>query len=247
MQWQVWLVGCAVVGAAAALRRLIGFGFAMVSVSSLSLMIGSSDAVLVTLILQLALGLKNARFMIGATRWRILPWLIFAGAASTPIGILVTHEVDERTLRVLIGACILLALGPLLSKRSVAFESSPTTSAASGLLAGLLNSIAAMPAPPLLFYLMGMRDIDLDQRRATLITIFTLLTIVTLVSRGISRTLDLQAVTLALLLCPAALMGDYIGRSIPGAFNRYLIDGISIAIVITTSLTLILSTLVSSL
>lgn len=244
MQWQVVLAGCAIVAVAAALRRLTGMGFAMISVSFLSLMIAPADAVLVTLFLQLFLGVRSAGLMLRATYWRLLPALGLAAAIATPVGLLFIRETNEAVLRVTIGICVLLALVPLLlGRRVMEFRATHFSSAVCGLLAGFLNCVAAAPAPPLLMYLMGVREIGLEQRRATLISIFTLLTTISVVGRVMSGDINMHAARLALFLCPATLVGDYIGRRMPGAFNARLVDRVSIAIIAISASILIFSSL----
>ncbi|WP_454856585.1 hypothetical protein [Rhizobium binxianense] len=76
MQWQIILAGCAIAFVAAALRRITGFGFAMVLVSLLSPFVAPTEAMLVTLILQLVLGIRNIGLVLRETDWSLLPWLI---------------------------------------------------------------------------------------------------------------------------------------------------------------------------
>lgn len=95
MPWHVVAIGCAIVVFAAGLRRMTGFGFAMVTVSLLSLMIGPKQAVLATLILQLFLGARNTRLIVLETRWGLLPWLLGAGLLAVPIGLAIQQAVTN--------------------------------------------------------------------------------------------------------------------------------------------------------
>lgn len=246
MHVSVILAGCGIAAAAAALRRLTGMGFAMVSVAFLSLMLRPQEAVLITLVLQLFLGVRNARMIVSDTCWRLLPWMLAAALVATPTGLGLVHAVSEHVLRLLIGITVLLGLVPLLSNgapRSRTVEAGPAATLTSGFLAGFLNSVAAMPAPPLLLYLMRLPGISLEQRRATLITIFTLLSTASLAGRAVSGDIDRHSVIFALLLCPATLIGDYIGRNTPWSFNRTIVDRLSVAVVVVSAATLVGSAL----
>ncbi|MGX1306844.1 putative membrane protein YfcA [Amorphus suaedae] len=245
MPWHVVAIGCAIVVFAAGLRRMTGFGFAMVTVSLLSLMIGPKQAVLATLILQLFLGARNTQLIVRDTRWRLLPWLLGAGLLAVPVGLAIQHAVDDRTLRLLVGVSVLSALAPILGRNRPPIDAGWLGGSVSGFLAGLLNSLAAMPAPPLLLYLMRLRDLSLDARRATLITMFTLLTLAALAGHLIAGGMDRSSALLAVILCPAALVGDHLGRSTPWSMNRRVIDALSIAIVVGSASILVVSALTS--
>src|ERR1700743_2378141 len=171
MTWPIVLAGCVTALASAALRRLTGMGFAMLSVAFLSLVLSPSEAVLVTIVLQLVLGLRNAGFLVRHTEWRVLPTLIVAGIVAAPIGIWFTSVISEHALRLCIGVSVLLGILPMLMKRGAIRFPDPLGRSIAGFLAGFLNSVAAMPAPPLLLYFMERPDMDLERRRATLITI----------------------------------------------------------------------------
>lgn len=244
MHWHVVAIGCAIVLFAAALRRMTGFGFAMVTVSLLSLMIGPKDSVLVALVLQLVLGIRNIGLIARETRWRLVPWLLGAGIAAVPIGLAILHASDDRTLRLIVGVAVLSALAPILGRARPPIEAGWRGATVSGFLAGLLNSLAAMPAPPLLLYLMRLKDVSLEARRATLIAMFTLLTTGALAGHLLSGGVGRDILLMALAFTPAALLGDHLGRNTPWAMNRRVIDAVSIAIVIGSAAVLVVSALV---
>lgn len=241
MQWQALLAGCAITALAAAIRRITGFGFAMVSVSLLSLAMRPAQAVLVTLILQLALGLRNIRLIVRGTRWRIMPWMIGAGIVSVPVSLAILDRVSENTLRLLIAASAFTALVPLLYRTDRRIGSTPLASSLSGFVAGFFNCVAAMPAPPLLIYMVHLRDMGLEERRVTLITMFTLLTIVALGGHLLAGGVDRQSVLIALALCPAAFLGDGLGRRAPWMTNQRATDVLSAVVIAGTVSILLLS------
>lgn len=240
MTWQVFVAGCAIAVLAATVRRMTGFGFAMVLVSLMTLMIGPTRSVLIALFLQLVLSARNINLIVHETRWHFLPWMLGAGFLAIPVGLVIVSAVDEPTLRILVGIAVLSALVPLVGK-SKQLTASWQGGAIAGFCAGILNILAAMPGPPLLLYLMRLKDVSLEARRATLITVFTLLTIAALAGHLIAEGLDWTSLLLAAALSPAALVGDIVGRRSPWAMNRRVIDLISIAIVILSAAILILS------
>jgi uncharacterized membrane protein YfcA len=246
MPWHVVAIGCVIVLFAAGLRRMTGFGFAMVTVSLLSLMISPKESVLVALVLQLVLGIRNLRLIVYDTRWSLVPWLLGAGIAAIPVGLAILHASDDRTLRLIVGVAVLSALAPILGRARPPIEAGWRGATVSGFLAGLLNSLAAMPAPPLLLYLMRLKDVSLEARRATLIAMFTLLTTGALAGHLLSGNVGTDTLLFALIFTPAALVGDHLGRNTPWAMNRRVIDAVSIAIVIGSATVLVVSAILVS-
>ncbi|MEW5421470.1 TSUP family transporter [Amorphus sp. 3PC139-8] len=240
MSWQVFVAGCAIAAFAAAIRRMTGFGFAMVMVSLLTLMIGPTRSVLVALFLQLVLSARNVNLIVNETRWHFLPWMLGAGFLAIPVGLAIVSAVDEPTLRILVGVAVLSALVPLVGEPRP-LEPSWQGGAVSGFCAGILNILAAMPGPPLLLYLMRLKDVSLEARRATLITVFTLLTVAALTGHLVAGGVDRASLLLAVGLSPAAVIGDIVGRRSPWSMNRRIIDILSIAIVILAAAILVLS------
>lgn len=237
--WTLVLGGSAVVAVAAMLRRLTGFGFAMIAVALLSLTIRVEDAVLTTLLLQLFLGLKNARFIAAHTKWSFIPWIAVGAVAGTPAGLLVISHANESVLRLAIGLFVLLGLVPMWSAERIRLTATPAKTVFSGFLAAFLNSTAAMPGPPLVGYLMATRDIDLETRRATLIGIFTFLCIVSVVGWATAGRIVPGAAWLAVLLMPATFLGDQLGRALHVSFSRVVINRLSVAIAATSAAAMI--------
>ncbi|MCF8482801.1 MAG: TSUP family transporter [Rhodospirillum sp.] len=238
IQWYPLILGGVITILAAGLRRFTGFGFAMVSVSFFSLGTAPANAVLATLLLQIFLGIRNLPLIVRDTPWRSMPWVVGAGLLATPVGLLIVDHVDEAPLRGLIGASILLALVPLIWRRSPFPRSGVVSPILGGFLGGLLNSLAAMPAPPLLLFLASQPDLSLEARRAALITIFTLLTVASLGGRALGAGMDGDVLLHALLLCPAAYLGDALGRKLPWSASRAVVDRVSYLVIAVTACTL---------
>jgi len=237
------LAGCGIAFVSALLRRMTGMGFAMVSVPFLSLVISPASAVLVTIVLQLILGVRNVGFLTRHTQWRVLPVLMVVGLVAAPIGIWFTCVISEHFLRLFIGVSVMLGIVPILMNNKPRQTRNRVGLAVAGFLAGFLNGVAAMPAPPLLLYFMGRPDIDLEQRRATLITIFTLLGAISLASHAAAGLVDWPTLMFALVTGPATLLGDHFGRSTPWSFDRRVVDALSTAIVVISAATMIASTI----
>lgn len=225
---------------AAILRRLIGFGFAMISVGLLSLMIPPLDAVGITILLSLALGLRNIPMMRRDASWPLVIGLTLAGCTGIPIALLLVMVIDEPTLRALIAFAVMSSVVPMVLRPRAIEPGKRWPIFAAGTLAGFLNTVAAVPAPPLLFYLISRADVSLDTRRASLIAIFSLLTLATSVGHFVNGTISLPVFSAAVAFLPATLLGDIFGRKFHIAGNRRVVDLVSMAVLIMVSVILLL-------
>ncbi|MHA3980741.1 sulfite exporter TauE/SafE family protein [Halovulum sp. GXIMD14794] len=234
------LAGSAGLFLAAVLRRVIGFGFAMVSVGVLSLMIPPAEAVGVTLLLSLVLGARNVPMMRADASWPLVGRLVISGCVGVPVALLVMSEADEASLRVLIALAIMASLIPMIRKPLAVSPALRWPVAAAGALAGMLNAIAAAPAPPLVYYMMARSDISLEARRASLIAIFTMLAALTVTARLFAGAMPVHSLWIAACLIPAALAGDFSARGLPAVHSRRVVDALSVAVVLMVSVLLAL-------
>ncbi|EPX75435.1 sulfite exporter TauE/SafE family protein [Salipiger mucosus] len=232
---QLLLAGNLVTFGAAFVRRLTGFGFAMVSVGLLSLFVRPIEAVATTLLLVMVLSVRNIPVMRRSADWHLAGKLTLFGMAGVPVGVATASLVAEDLLRMLIGAGILASLVPMILKPPRVPPAAKAPVAAAGATAGFLNAVAAVPAPPLLVYLMARGDVSLDTRRATLLAIFTLLSLVALAGHLIGGTVQATTVQRAMLMVPGTLLGDVLACRVHWAQNRAFVDRLSMGIVAVSS------------
>ena len=163
--------GALAVLAAGFVRGYGGFGFSMIAVVSLTLVMPPGEVVPVILLLEVA---ASAWLLPGVWRqvhWRSLGWLSLGVLLGTPAGVYLLANVPDRPMRAAI-AVVVLALAVILVK-GLRFESipGPRVATATGLVSGLFNGGAALGGPPaILFYFSSPGGAALG--RASLIAFF---------------------------------------------------------------------------
>jgi hypothetical protein len=138
-----------------ALQGTIGFGFAVALTPLLALLIDPRDAVAVTILLGavVSVGLYGQHSPKAPLRG-VMP-IVVGGLIGTPIGLTILLAVDERALRVLIGAAIVAVAaataihGRLGEPRR---EGTWPLEGAVGVLSGAMRGAVAMPGPPVVVY-----------------------------------------------------------------------------------------------
>ena len=157
---------------AAFVRGLAGFGMAILLVPLLGLMVLPVEAVIVSNLLGLLIGLSGLR-----QTWEAADRpsaLTIGGLAmlATPFGLALLHATDPAWARVLIALVAVLAFVlVLLPPRPDGHRPHRAEVAATGVAAGLLTGFAGMPGPPVVpFYLR--QAIPAARARASMLLVF---------------------------------------------------------------------------
>ena len=157
---------------AAFVRGLAGFGMAILLVPLLGLMVLPVEAVIVSNLLGLLIGLSGLR-----QTWEAADRpsaLTIGGLAmlATPVGLALLHAIDPAWARVLIALVAVLAFVlVLLPPRPDGHHPHRVEVAATGISAGLLTGFAGMPGPPVVpFYLR--QAIPAARARASMLLVF---------------------------------------------------------------------------
>jgi uncharacterized membrane protein YfcA len=164
----------AVVAALAALasfsQSLSGFGFNLLLVPPLTLVLGAKEAVVTATMMGTITSFLTLTNMRASVEWRLGGLLFGAAALGMPFGLLVLITVDSDLLRVLIAITVLVAAvfywkGFRVRTTSTSFD------VAAGFISGVLNTSTSMSGPPLVLYLQN-RGIAPPQFRATINAFF---------------------------------------------------------------------------
>lgn len=198
--------------AASFLRAFTGFGFALLAVPGLMLLMPPVAAVPIALLLQLS----AAAAMVPSTRkemdWRSLRLLLPGGLLLTPVGALMLAIVDTTLLKLAI--CIIVMLIALALWRGFRLKRAPGPigSFLAGASAGFLGGLAAIPGPPvILFYLSAPGNHA--STRASLNGFFLVLNILAVGTLALKGAFDLHAIVWAAALGPAMLLGSWLGSA----------------------------------
>jgi uncharacterized membrane protein YfcA len=199
----------AVLGGAAIVTTVAGFGFSLVSVPIMAALAGPRQAVAIASLLGV---LSTCALLVRLRRhvaWPVAARQLVAAALGMPLGLEVLLRVSERGLR--IGIAMAVTAGGLLIARGVRLRrGGAAVDVGAGFLSGLLNTSVGTSGPPLVLVNQA-RQLDPDAFRATLSAVFTGSALVTDVlfaraGRYTPTVLHVSAVCL-----PAVLAGWWIG------------------------------------
>src|SRR5690625_550455 len=150
-------------------QLLTGFGFALVLIPLLMLVIEPTQAVTVSIILGLVLNSTVAYRECEHIRRAQAGQLIASSVFGLPLGLGVLYLVSAPALRIIIAV---VALALIIVALKVAIRATRFTTLACGLLSGTLLPSTGVSGPPLVV-LMRAQNYTVRQYRATLAAVFT--------------------------------------------------------------------------
>jgi uncharacterized membrane protein YfcA len=210
-----WAAVAAIVAAAGVAQGLSGFGFSLISIPLLALVVPVKAAIVGGAFLGLVQsGLVVARDHRHVDR-RSAGVLVLAALAGMPIGLLVITRVREEPLQVVIAVTVLVFSGLLWRRVRLPTDSLPAEVGV-GFTSGMLSTSTGMSGPPLVIALQA-RGVQPSAFRATLATVFVSGSGISLLlfwSRGL---VTADAVKVAAAGLPGLLIGILVGEL---AFRR---------------------------
>ena len=212
-------------GLAALCQALSGFGFSLLVVPPLSLVIGARQAVVVANLLSVALGLLIVGQLRRSVDWRLFRWLFAGSVAGMPLGLAVILAVDQTVLKAMIAVVVLVSTVALW--RGLRFaKASRRGDLAAGFISGVLNTSTSMSGPPVVVYLQGQETAPANFR-ATLAAYFlasSTIAVGLLAAGGEVRGSSLAYAGLGLVaVFPAWAIGSRLGRKVEPRRFRALV------------------------
>lgn len=197
--------------AAGVIRGYSGFGFSIIAVTGLSLVLPPAEIVPVILLLEIAASTWLLPRVWQDIHWRSLSWLWLGVLIGTPIGVYLLASIPPRPMRMAIslavlGLSLLLRLGISLKKMPGRGQTM-----AIGTAAGLLNGSAAIGGPPvILFYFSTPAGAAVS--RASLIALFFGTDLLALILCGTQELVNSQTAVMGSVCLLPLLIGIVLGN-----------------------------------
>lgn len=200
-----------IVFVAGVLRGFTGFGFGLMAVPTLTLILEPSAVVPAALIVALIVGAELVPRAWRHVEWRSMRLLLAGAVVGTPFGVYGLSALPANVMRGVIGAIVLLAV--ILLWRDVKFAMTPPKTArlGIGLLSGLLNGATGMGGPPVIIYFLASPE-GVVVGRASLLVFFFFTALWSVAVTGAAGLIDVKTVTFAGLMFPFMGLGNWIGN-----------------------------------
>jgi uncharacterized protein len=235
MSLSLLLAASACVFVAGVVRGFSGFGFALLSISAVSMILPPAMVVPAMWLLDFVAGLNLLPGIVRHVHWRSIAVLVGAAVVATPVGVYVLATVPSAPMRMALALVVLVSALALLS--GFQLRRMPTTgeTAATGLAAGLLNGAFGIGGPPIILFFLG-SPIALEAGRASLIAAFLIMDLTgipTLLAFGL---ITRDALTLFAISLPALVLGIFVGSRLVGRLDEGRVRRILLLLLVAMAL-----------
>ena len=225
------LVSILILMAAACLQGLTGFGYSLMSLPLLALLMPVRVAVpmlsVTSIFLNLLVFLKARRY---ADIRRILP-LVIAGIVSIPGGVWILGHAEEALLEVIIGVLVALSALLYLTGFRIRIRRERLALVPVGVLSGLLNGMTTFSGPPVILFLAN-QQVEKNVFRANLALYFLILNIAAIPVFTGAGFLTGDIIQATLVRFPFVIIGAILGIYLSGRIEESLFRKISLIVLV---------------
>jgi len=228
--------------AAGVIKGLTGFGFSLVSVPVLVVLLGPRTAVPVIILLNAVANI--VLFPIarrGAHLGRIVP-LIVAGIATVPLGMLFLLTLNPQAVKLVAGCVTILFAIAFLAGFQRPVRNERWGFAAAGLISGTLNGLISTGGPPVVLFLTN-QGVPKQAFRASLLAYFLFLSLASVPMFLAGGLLSSAVVRFAILLLPAMFLGAFVGSNLHHRLPERVFTVTALVVVMFAGLLSVLSSL----
>lgn len=208
---------------AAIIRGFSGFGFALVAVPLLSMIMPPLSFVPVIFGMQIIALLPGLRQTLQDVQWKQIVPLVPGGFLGTWGGLLILYRINPEIIGFIIAAAVVFVAVFLLKGFRLDRQFTKLEIASVGMLSGLLNGSAGLPGPPVIIAQLVVPNTE-KMVRSNLIVFFTILAlfgIATIIAGGkLNSTHVYLMATSAPFLVLGTLLGEKLFRN-PTLFPHY--------------------------
>jgi uncharacterized membrane protein YfcA len=224
---------------AAIVRGFSGFGFSLLVIPALSLLMAPATFIPAIFMLEIAASLHLLPGIWRDIHWRSLAPLIVGCVIGTPLGVWLLANMPAPPMQVALALFVLTAVYFLF--RGFALKTMPGTTASGvvGTASGLTNGAFGIGGPPaILFYFAS--PAGHEAGRASLITYFLMTDLIGLVFLSHEALITRDTFYLALAFLPALLIGNRIGargfKSVdPVSFRKWVLVLLAVLAVLSAA------------
>ncbi len=214
---------------ASSAQAVSGFGFALLAVPLMSVVVSPQDAVVIATLLGAVSAVGQSVRDAHATEKQMARRLIVAALVGMPFGLLLFSRASEDVLRLLLGLVVIVATW--LIARDFRLEGGRVTEYAMGFVSGALSTSLSTNGPPLVFLLQA-RGLQPQAFRSTINTVFAYSGVASVLVFLASGNISLENAAAALWSLPVMFIAILIGYRIRPLFPQHRFKWLVIALLL---------------
>jgi uncharacterized membrane protein YfcA len=212
---------------AAVVRGYSGFGFSMLAITSISLLLPPVQIVPSIFLMEIAASLHLLPNVWRDIHWGALGWLFFGCCLGTPFGVYALAHAPAAPMTLALAVFVLAAALALARGHRMKRHAGPLVTVVTGAASGLCNGGFGMGGPPVVLFFFGSPG-GAATGRASLIAFFLLTDLVGLAWQGVNGLITAATVWRGALFLPPLMAGVWLGNrgfksADPAIFRRWVL------------------------
>ena len=187
-----------------------GWGGMMVSMPFLTILYGPVEALVILIIGALLVAAYLFPIAARIADWRRMTPILIGMAVCVPIGNLLLFALEPNLIRRIIGWLIVGASILILSGWRYSGPQGAGASATTGVISGLINGFVGLGGPPLVIYMLALKQSATVQRANTLV-FMAITSVLVLGSTFVGGGVTLENSFLGMLTAPFQIAGGWLG------------------------------------
>jgi uncharacterized membrane protein YfcA len=235
--WQILAISSAAIFLAAIVRGFSGFGFSLLSITAISLILPPREIVPSIFLLEVAASINLIPSIWREIDWRSIRWLLLGYIIALPFGVYALARFPEPPMQLAMSVFVLGTA--LLMLRGFRLQSTPGAAAttATGAASGVLNGAFGIGGPPVVLFYFSTPAIAAVSR-ASVIAFFLSTDVLGLGMLSYEGLVTSQSFAQFLVWLPALLVGVWVGargfRQVDQSLFRRLVLVILMALAVLT-------------
>jgi uncharacterized membrane protein YfcA len=241
-----WIYLSIVTLLAATIQSATGFGFGLIAVPVFLLILNSSDAIQITMIMVLFMSIADWMKLKGQGSRPLLIYLVVGMILGFPFGLYIFLNFELHLIKLMLAAIIIVFSGfnlyKLFNKESPTVDHSPSYArwavTLTGYFSGILTACLAMPGPPVMLYLVH-KGFEKTVIRATILTFFIFAYAGGVLLQSLTIGISSSTWMTSLTLVPVGLVGVLCGHTIAHKIDQTLFKKIVLIILMIMALVIL--------
>ena len=224
------LFGILIIFLAAMTQGATSFGFSLIAVPLLGIMIPLQVAVPILMIYSLILNSVILYHIRQHVQLKKIIVLVISGMAGTPFGVYLLKALEESTLKLVVGIIIVIVAAVNISGYHIKMKNGKRSFIPVGFASGLLNGSVSLGGPPIVLFLNNQK-VEKQIFRGNLTLYFWMINLFSIPTYFFSGLITREVVSYSLYLFPGLIIGTLIGIRMGNQVNERLFKRISMGLI----------------
>lgn len=236
----IYIICFVIITAAALVQGITSFGFSLLAVPLLALILPLNQIVPMLVIFSLVLNVIVFSKLTGTLDKKQIILLVSFGLMSIPLGIYALKVVDESLIKLTVGVLIIVSSIAMNFGLKVKFKNQNIAYGLTGFLSGILNGASSLSGPPVIL-LLSNEGVDKANFRKTLATYFMTLNFFSIPLFVMNGLITSEVMMTSVQLFPALLIGTLTGLKVGNKIPEHIFKKTTLALIFVMGILTLIS------